>query len=435
MEAIMDTIELSHHWQLSDDQIGGGGFGSVYRGQGEDGQAVAIKLVPKAPGADRELLIAPEAAGPYVVPILDMGEWKDYFVLVMPLADESLEHNLEQENGAIAWEVAEPILVDVATALAALARKVVHRDIKPGNVLLLDGRWCLSDFGIARYADATTDTQTHKLAKSYPYAAPEQWWDRRATAATDVYAFGIMAFEILEGVLPFPGPTAADFREQHLEQAPPSLSGTPSWLAALITECLVKPPGARPTAERVLARLTEHRETDSPAAARLRDINRSVVERKAGESAAASATASRADIRRGLYETSRESLIRVTAALKSEILADASGANDSPSSRGAGELLHLDLSSGELIVDNPQQAPPDCLAAFDYEAPFDVIAYSAIAVLRPRDRSGYKGRVHSLWFCDPKEEGVFRWYDLAFMVTPSIPQRFSCDPLCPKSNG
>ena len=53
MEAIMDTIELSHRWQLSDDQIGGGGFGSVYRGQGEDGQAVAIKLVPKAPGADR----------------------------------------------------------------------------------------------------------------------------------------------------------------------------------------------------------------------------------------------------------------------------------------------------------------------------------------------------------------------------------------------
>ena len=69
------------------------------------------------------------------VPILDMGEWKDYFVLVMPLADESLEHNLEQENGAIAWEVAEPILVDVATALAALAGKVVHRDLKPGGVL------------------------------------------------------------------------------------------------------------------------------------------------------------------------------------------------------------------------------------------------------------------------------------------------------------
>jgi serine/threonine-protein kinase len=86
------------------------------------------------------------------------------------------------------------------------------------------------------------------------------------------------------------------------------------------------------------------------------------------------------------------------------------------------------LGDGVLIVDNVQTAPIDCLAAFDYEPTFDVVAYSAICARKPRDRHDYEGRAHSLWFCDAHEEGVYRWYELAFMVLPSIPERSTVNP-------
>ena len=83
-----------------------------------------------------------------------------------------------------------------------------------------------------------------------------------------------------------------------------------------------------------------------------------------------------------------------------------------------------------------QTAPADCLAAFDYDPPFDVIAFTAIAARKPRDRHQYEGRAHSLWFCDAHDEGVYRWYELAFMISPLIAQRSTVEPfaLAPTDN-
>src|SRR5258708_40144833 len=108
------------------------------------------------------------------------------------------------------------ILLDVAEALASLEKDVVHRDLKPENILFYQGHWCLADFGIARYAEATTSPDTHKYSFTPPYAAPEQWRFERATPATDVYAFGVTAFELLQGHRPFRG---TDFLVQLLTQA------------------------------------------------------------------------------------------------------------------------------------------------------------------------------------------------------------------------
>ena len=80
--------------------------------------------------------------------------------------------------------------------------RVVHRDIKPANILLLDIRWCLADFGISRYAEATTISDTRKFNLTPAYAAPEQWRHATVTNATDGYAFGVVAYELFASKRP-----------------------------------------------------------------------------------------------------------------------------------------------------------------------------------------------------------------------------------------
>jgi len=83
--------------------------------------------------------------------------------------------------------------------------------------------------------------------------------------------------------------------------------------------------------------------------------------------------------------------------------------------------LIIQLGEGRLSVDPIQPAPSGCLAAFGGPPAFDVIAYTAITVHKPRDRYQYEGRSHSLWFCDPYEKDVYRWFETAFMIMPLIP--------------
>jgi serine/threonine-protein kinase len=240
-------LKLAREWMLGD-RIGGGGFGQVYAATSTDsgvGPSV-VKLVPKVPAAQRELLFVDLNGIRNVVPIIDSGETTDHLALVMPRAEKSLRQYMEEVGTPLDVASSIPILLDIATALADLDGIVVHRDLKPENVLRLNGAWCLADFGISRYAEATTAPDTQKYALSVPYAAPERWRGERATGATDVYALGVMAFELLSGSLPFAGADFADFREQHLHADPRQLSNIPIGLMGLITECLYKSAGARP---------------------------------------------------------------------------------------------------------------------------------------------------------------------------------------------
>src|SRR6266487_883836 len=219
-------LELSRTWVVGD-RVGGGGFGQVYQVKSGEEEAAA-KLIPKAPGADRELLFVNLADVRNVVPIIDSGEHEDYWVLVMPLAEMSLREHLDRSGRLLAVPDAIEALKDICEALADLDGRVVHRDLKPENVLRLDGRWCLADFGISRYAEATTAPDTQKFALSPPYAAPERWRAERASAATDVYSLGIIAYEMLAGSRPFPGPSVEEYREQHLHADPAPLAEVPT---------------------------------------------------------------------------------------------------------------------------------------------------------------------------------------------------------------
>jgi serine/threonine protein kinase len=415
----MGNIALERVWQLGN-LLASGGFGSVYEAKADDGSAAVIKLVPKAPGASRELLFEELSGLPNVIPVLDSGEWNEYYVIVMPRADKSLRQHLEAAGGKLGFDETIAVLTDIAKALAALRPEVVHRDIKPENVLLYKDHWCLADFGIARYAEATTSPDTHKFSMTPPYAAPEQWRGERATHATDIYAFGVIAFELLQGRLPFPGP---DFRHQHLHQAPPVISGCPPSFTSLANECLFKAQAARHTPANILARLQVVQRPASSAAGKLQTVNQAVVQAQNEEQARASAQQTLEGQRDELFSAAKQSFDNILAILRQQVMEAAPAATVTTQSG-----LNFHLGQGTLVIEPVQEALPNCLAAYGDPPPFDVIAYTAIAARKPRDRYDYDGRAHSLWFCDAHDEGVYRWYELAFMVQPLIPQRSTVDP-------
>ena len=187
---------------------------------------------------------------------------------------------------------------------------------------------------------------------------------------------------------------------------------------------MYKDPGARPVPSNIVARLENVGQATSPAAARLQAINRDVVEKRAVDQTLASAARSLQERRQMLYKDAVSSFTGITEALTQSI----QEAAPSASIEKRPKVTEVRLSHGMLGFDVISQAPPESLAAFDYSAPFDVIAYSAIVVRKPKDHYDYEGRAHSLWFCDAQDEGVYRWYELAFMVQPMIPERFTLDP-------
>ena len=202
-----NMIRLKQDWHVGN-QVGSGGFSKVFAAQSESGELSVVKLIPKSHGADREILfgsLKDLSDVPNVMPIIDRGEWGDSLVLVMPKADYSLRDFIGKSSGRITVENALQVLHDIAEALAAIEGRVVHRDIKPENLLFWEGQWCLADFGIARYAEATTGDDTWKNWMTAIYAAPERWRNERATSASDVYSLGVVAYELFAGEPPFVG--------------------------------------------------------------------------------------------------------------------------------------------------------------------------------------------------------------------------------------
>jgi len=140
-------IKLKKTWQLGN-QIGRGGFGRVYHALANgESKEYAIKLVPKAKGASREQLFVYIDNAQNVLPIIESGETATDWVLVMPLAEKSLQDEIDSRADFTPQEVVK-IMKDVAEALVSIDGKVVHRDLKPANILFYNNVWQLADFGI-----------------------------------------------------------------------------------------------------------------------------------------------------------------------------------------------------------------------------------------------------------------------------------------------
>ena len=121
----MGTIDLNRAWQLGD-ELASGGFGHVYEAEADDGSAAVVKLVPKAPGASRELLFEELSGLSNIIPILDSGEWQDYYVLVMPRAEKSLRLHLADAGGKLPVEEAVPVLTSFPLEYEVVDRNTVR---------------------------------------------------------------------------------------------------------------------------------------------------------------------------------------------------------------------------------------------------------------------------------------------------------------------
>lgn len=419
------VIKLAKHAWTLESRIGDrSGFGQVFAATADDGSSGVVKLIPKAPGADRELLFENLSGVPNVVPIIDSGESGANWALAMPRADRSLRAHLDANGHRLSNEDLMGALTDVATALAALDGSVVHRDLKPENVLLLNGQWCLADFGIARYAEASTAPDTRKAAMSAPYAAPERWRYERATSAADVYSLGVMGWEAAMGSRPFVGPSRDDYREQHLHDNAATVSGAPSAVASLIDECLYKAPEARPTPKNVLARLHKASVPSSQAASLLQAANQAVVAQQAKVLTERSAALTEAERRAALFRAGDQSLKGISARLRQAVLDNAPAAERDPRSKADDWALRLGPAS--LGIDPAKQASRGNFGR--WPPAFDVVAFSALGIVIPEDQYGYHGRLHSLWYCDAQEKGVYRWYEMGFMFNPIARQQYSVFP-------
>jgi serine/threonine protein kinase len=243
--------------------LGRGGMGAVYlaREPALDRQ-VAIKVLPpeRAQSADlrerfrREARTAAQLSHPHIVPLLTFGEAEELVYFVMGFVDGETLSNRLQREGPLSVGEAVRVLSELAQALSyAHGRGVVHRDVKPDNVLLEQPRSLvrLTDFGIAKqYAGRPSLTAEGAVIGTPLYMSPEQASGRTdVDARTDIYSLGAVAFAVFTGRPPFEGRNSADIMRQHLTREVPRLRdvspGIPAAVDEAVQRCLAKERSAR----------------------------------------------------------------------------------------------------------------------------------------------------------------------------------------------
>ncbi|MGW4339131.1 protein kinase domain-containing protein [Rhodococcus koreensis] len=243
--------------------LGRGGMGEVYRAYDTvKGRTVALKLLPeeyaKTPGYParfrREAHAAARLQEPHVIPIHDWGEIDGVLYIDMRLVVGSDLRTLLNADGPLPPERALRILAQIAAALdAAHAAGLVHRDVKPENILITGDRDSefayLVDFGIASDAQATQLTTAGSIIGTYAYMAPERFDDGPVTGRSDTYSLACVLFETVTGTKPFPASTISGLIKAHLTSPVPRASTTvrtiPAGIDAVIASGMAKDPAQR----------------------------------------------------------------------------------------------------------------------------------------------------------------------------------------------
>ncbi|MBA5223512.1 MULTISPECIES: serine/threonine-protein kinase [Streptomyces] len=254
--------------------LGRGSAGTVWLGEGPDGP-VAVKLLREDLASDQELVgrFVQERTAllgldhPHIVSVHDLVVDGNDLALVMDLVrGTDLRTRLDRER-RMAPEAAVAIVADVADALAAAhAAGVVHRDVKPENVLLdMQGPLgpggahpaLLTDFGVAKLIDTPRRTRATKIIGTPDYLAPEIVEGLPPRAAVDIYALATVLYELLAGFTPFGGGHPGAVLRRHVTETVAPLPGIPDELWQLLVQCLAKAPASRLRASELAARLRE----------------------------------------------------------------------------------------------------------------------------------------------------------------------------------
>ena len=263
-----DSHRLAGRYRLVE-KLGTGGMSVVWRGYDETlGRSVAVKVLSPRLADDQmfrdrlrqEALAAARLSHPNITGIFDFGEAPlderlTVPYVVMELNDgESVAARITRQ-GALAWRDAVTIGAEVASALAtAHARGVVHRDVTPANVMLTGAGAKVVDFGISAIVGQRDAAPDGSLLGTPAYLAPERLGGAQVSAATDVYALGLLLYRALTGRLPWPAETTAEALRAHLYADPdplPLIAGLPEGVRDLCLRCLAKSPSGRPGAAEV----------------------------------------------------------------------------------------------------------------------------------------------------------------------------------------
>lgn len=264
-------------------EIGSGGIARVFLGTDEVlGRPVAVRVLKAGFGEGdvaerfrREGRNAARLSHPNVVQVYDAGEdeieGRELSYVVMEYVPGGDLERLIDEQGPLSAGRLARLGSEVAAGLAhAHSRGVIHRDVKPHNVLLDEsGHVRLTDFGIARALDSTQATRTGSYLRTALYSSPEQLRGEEATPESDVYSLGVTLYQAATGETPFSG-SSVEVANQHVSREPPAPDemgvSLDRGLETLILSCLAKDPGARPDAEEVRRKLANRR--DDTAATR-----------------------------------------------------------------------------------------------------------------------------------------------------------------------
>jgi serine/threonine protein kinase len=252
-----------------EDVLGRGGMGTVFKATREpNGETVALKVLRRELADDvytrrfdRERRIASGLNHPNLLPILDGGESGGRrFVAVRYVDGCSLAELLEAE-GRLPIQQIVPVAAQIGAGLDALHEQgIVHRDVKPANVMLdVDGACALTDFGLARGDAYTVLTRPGQVMGTVDYLAPELIKGGAATPAGDIYAFGCLVFECVTGAPPFAGGSVVETTLAHIGEAPADpaelcddVSESFGWA---VRSALAKEPEGRPATATAYARL------------------------------------------------------------------------------------------------------------------------------------------------------------------------------------
>lgn len=242
-------------------EIGRGGMGIVFLARDvELDRPVAIKLLPpemavQAPLRERflsEARMAARLSHPNIIPIFDVDEVDGLVFFTMAYVEGETLGQRVRSRGPLTPREATRIIQETAWALAyAHLRGIVHRDVKPDNILLEQGtgRALVSDFGIARAGTAAGQTAAGEVIGTAQYMSPEQACGEQVDGRSDLYSLGVVAFYALSGRLPFDAPDVPALLAQHITKPAPPLAsvapGAPKKLCDAIDRCLAKDPAER----------------------------------------------------------------------------------------------------------------------------------------------------------------------------------------------